>query len=473
MVVQSFVTYRGALVVIEVELVLVPGLPQIHFLGMPDQHVRESAARIKCALKKQGYEFPKSQQVLVNLRPSSMKKTSRGVELAVAAAFLWETGQVPMPLPHSQFFVYGELDLHGNVYAPEDLQQTFQFDRQVQVLTGKSNGNYVSTLQRLSVVNLKSLSTPETQDTIQSIHAKRTGFQASMQIKQSFAELIQYFSLSPFHLMLAGPAGSGKSTLAQNLIHFLPPPLESDLREISEQNQKTMSWWPLIAPHPTITAKAFLGNERSRGEVFRAHRGILFLDELLEFKPEALEVLRAPLDGHELLVSRVDQRVQQRSDFKCIATTNLCPCGDWLPDQRKEFECVLPEKKCNQYRQKLSGPLLDRFEILFLTNNKQEQFISFEQILRLCESNRTRVLSHKIVLSEGIERQLVGVSARRRNAFWKLLPVIEKVHAETHSSAQVCKIAYDLTIGNFQKLQTQSQGYFLQASSLRNSTIQT
>ncbi|MFN8944028.1 MAG: magnesium chelatase domain-containing protein, partial [Pseudobdellovibrionaceae bacterium] len=85
MVVHSFVTHQGSLVPIEVELVLVPGLPQIHFLGLPDQHIRESTERIKCALKKQGFEFPKSQQVLVNLRPSYVKKKSRGAELAVAA----------------------------------------------------------------------------------------------------------------------------------------------------------------------------------------------------------------------------------------------------------------------------------------------------------------------------------------------------------------------------------------------------
>jgi predicted ATPase with chaperone activity len=272
-------------------------------------------------------------------------------------------------------------------------------------------------------------------------------------------------------LLLAGPAGSGKSTLAKNLIHFLTPPTEKQIRELSELNKSAMSWWPFISPHPSITAKAFLGNERMQGEMFRAHQGILMLDELLEFKPEALEVLRAPLDGHELLVSRVDQRVQKVSKFTCVATTNLCPCGDWLPDQRKEFECSLPERKCVQYRQKLSGPMLDRFEVLFFTDCKQEKFISFQDIME-----KSEVLKRDFVatpqtdatrgLPDEIQNSLQGVSSRRRKAFFKLLHAVNTVHQNQKTFPEICKIAYDLTIGNFQKLQPQPLGMMMARNSL-------
>lgn len=465
MVVQTFVTQHGSLVPIEVELVLVKGLPQIQFVGLPDQNMKESKERIKCALKKQGFEFPKAQQILVNLRPNSMKKTSRGAELAVAAAILWETGQVPPPLPQSNLFLYGEIDLQGNVYEPEDLARSFHLDARAQVMTGQGlRASKAHSFQKLVVPNLKSLAQPQMNQATTSLEVKRKDFNELLCVKESFANLIRYFAVEPFHVLMAGPAGSGKSTLAKNLIHFLQPPSEEDLRSISAGLEKPLTWWPLIAPHPTITARAFLGNERSPGEVFRAHRGILFLDELLEFKAEALEVLRAPLDGHEILVSRVDQRVQKRSDFKCVATTNLCPCGEWLPGLHKEFECALPERKCTQYRQKLSGPMLDRFEVLFLTDHKQEKFIAAADLLTEIKKQK-----REVVVTEDIERQLIFVSARRRNAFQKLLRAVTAVHGADKCPQEITQIAYDLTIGNFQKLQPQSLG----AISSRNVTIPT
>lgn len=458
MVVQSFVTYQGNLIPIEVELVLMPGLPQIHFLGLPDQHMKESTERIKCALKKQGFEFPKSQQVLVNLRPSYVKKTSRGAELAVAAAFLWETGQVPPPLSQSNLFLYGEIDLQGNVYEPGDLSLAFQLDSATQVMTGAAKNTTAHGFQKLVLSSLKELVTPSRHEPMKQFRIQRVDVPEKMKVKSSFANLIRYFGVSPFHLLLAGPAGSGKSTLAKNFVHFLDAPKEEDLREISSIHEKPMSWWPLVAPHPTITAKAFLGNERYCGEVFRAHRGILFLDELLEFKPEALEVLRAPLDGHELLVSRMDQRVQKKSDFKCVATTNLCPCGEWLPGEKKEFSCVFAERKCLQYRQKLSGPILDRFEVLFFTHNKNEKLVSFDELLEEISVKNPLRQQLNVKLPSEWEIRLHGVSARRRNAFLKLLSSVQLIHENLKDDQEICEIAYDLTIGNFLKLQAETRG---------------
>ncbi len=469
MVVQSFVTHQGRLTPIEVELVLMPGLPQIHFLGLPDQHMRESTERIKCALKKQGFEFPKSQQVLVNLRPSYVKKTSRGAELAVAAAFLWETGQVPAPISQSQLFLYGEIDLQGNVYEPGDLGMAFQLDSKIQVMTGATKKQMPCGFQRLVLANLKELVRPAHHQPSEQFQIQRVGVPRKMMIKSSFANLIKYFARKPFHLLLAGPAGSGKSTLAKNFVHFLPPPTEADLREISTIHEKPLSWWPLVSPHPTITAKAFLGNERYRGEVFRAHGGVLFLDELLEFKPEALEVLRAPLDGHELLVSRMDQRVQQQAKFKCIATTNLCPCGEWLPGEKKEFSCLFSERKCLQYRQKLSGPILDRFEVLFFTHNRAETRIALDELFENGGSESVSSIDRPVSLPAEWEERLQGVSARRRNAFLKLLSSVQAVSRGLKNDDEIYETAYDLTIGNFLKLQSETRG----DSFLRNSRIPT
>ena len=154
MLVQSFIRDGQKLQPVEVELTMWPGLPGIHFLGLPDQHLKESALRIKSAIKHQGFKFPSSQQILVNLRPSYLKKNSRGLELAVAAAYLWETEQVAKPIMDSKSFIYGELSLLGEVMAPADLKTDWHNDESV-VWSGAMEGLNFKSFQIKKLQDLK------------------------------------------------------------------------------------------------------------------------------------------------------------------------------------------------------------------------------------------------------------------------------------------------------------------------------
>jgi magnesium chelatase family protein len=362
---------------VEVELILIPGLPQIHFLGLPDQIIRESIHRIKSAIRSQGFEFPKTKQIMVNVRPQHVKKSSRGLELAVAAALLWETGQLPRPLEQDDYFVYGELGLSGEVYEPEDLKD-FEASETTTVLTGKSSEPMF--FKRQCAENLQNLVQPVFKPVdVENFKPERPTMGLDMKFPKSQAKLLEVLALGEYHTMLAGPSGSGKSTLARALISFLEEPAKKDLI-------KTRSRWrPLMAPHHSISALSLVGGgvPPKPGEITKAHGGLLVMDELLEFSPASQEALREPLEEGLVRVTRGLRSETFSSRFQLVATTNLCPCGQWVPG--KDIGCRFSRGKCTSYQQKLSGPFLDRFDILYFTKktDKEEQRTGYEILKRL------------------------------------------------------------------------------------------
>lgn len=354
MKVMSLAQEGATLKPVEVELILATGLPQIHFLGLPDQVIKESIHRIKSAIREQGFTFPNAKQVLVNIRPHHIKKTSRGVELAVAAALLWETEQIRKPLDQQNYFVYGELGLDGEVFQPEDLKD-FVAPVETVVLTGASD--QPATFQRQALKNLRDLHQP------QGVPADPKAFEPvrpleglQLSFPKSQARLLQILALGGHHVLLAGPSGAGKSTLAKALVSFLEEPS-------SRSPGKT--WRPLVAPHHSLTALSLIGGgvPPKPGEITEADGGILLMDELLEFSLSVQEALREPIEEGRIRISRGLQRETFPCRFQLVATTNLCPCGDWLPG--KSVSCRFSRHRCQSYQQKLSGPFLDRFEILY------------------------------------------------------------------------------------------------------------
>jgi magnesium chelatase family protein len=364
MKVMSLAREGAQLIPVEVELLLIPGLPQIHFLGLPDQVIRESIHRIKSAIRQQGFEFPKTKQILVNIRPQHIKKSSRGVELAVAAALLWETDQLPRPLLQNQYYIYGELGLSGEVFEPEDLRE-FDAGSEATVLTGV--GEAPMSFQRHRIDCLKNLNQPSTTaaDT-ESFQPLRPEAGLNISFPKTQARLLQILALGQHHALLAGPAGSGKSTLARSLISFVADPRKEDLC------RRKISWPPLIMPHHSISSLSLIGGgvPPKPGEISKADGGLLVMDELLEFSSACQEALREPLEEGVVRVSRGLKSETFTARFQLVATTNLCPCGQWVPGG-PEIHCRFARHRCSSYQQKLSGPFLDRFEILYFTKKSQ------------------------------------------------------------------------------------------------------
>jgi magnesium chelatase family protein len=393
---KSLVRERNILVPVEVEVTLLQGLPTIQFLGLPDQIIKESIHRIKSAIRQQGFEFPRAQQVLVNIRPNHLKKSSRGLELAVAAGILWETDQLPTPVLGQDFFIYGELGLSGEVFEPEDLASDFETRDTAQVLTG-SFSSLCCPFGRRMIRQLKDLPLPEfhpaeMKDCV--VQRPREGL--DLFYNQAHAKVLLLAALGGHSVLLAGPSGSGKSTMAKVLGSLVSEPRPDEILEIRKINRPESSsrsiWRPLIQPHHSATALSLIGGgvPPKPGEISRAHRGVLILDELLEFPPKVQETLREPMEEGSLRITRGHQVVQYPAMAQVIATTNLCPCGDFTPGCRTS--CRFSLLKCRSYSQRLSGPLVDRFEILFFTEKTSlshgTEKVSGYELLKKLESTR-------------------------------------------------------------------------------------
>jgi magnesium chelatase family protein len=367
--VYSLVRSHISLAPLEVELTLVPGLPQIQILGLPDAAIRESAARIKSALRAQQFKFPKSQQVLVNLKPSHLKKTSRGLDLAIAAALLFETRQVRVPEKLETYFFYGELSLVGEIGAPDDMGDFVAEKEAATMVTGRGSSMEMPTIEISSLRDLqRPLPAPQT-------HLKsrpRRPPLAPLHFSTQAARLMMVVAAGEHSALLAGPPGSGKSTWAQHLHEVLAEPEWHQFRlsrQIARYFHTELTWRPTVAPHHSTTALAMIGGgvPISPGQITRAHGGVLILDELSEFSRVVHEALREPLETGRISVVRSGGSCDFPADILLVGTTNLCSCGKFIP--KPSSDCLCPQRRREEYVRRLSGPLLDRFQLLVWTDD--------------------------------------------------------------------------------------------------------
>ncbi len=379
---KSLIQNRNRLEIAEVEIEFIPGIPQIHFLGLPDRLIKESFYRIKSALKNSGYQFPITSQMIVNIKPNHLRKSSRGVELAVAIGLLLKTEQISEESIDKDWIIYGELGLDGHVYEPTDLAAELTYFKDETFLTGVTNvktDDPSNRLFRIKEIKDFEVSMPEARS--QADYFKRPVDGLEKFYSEDEAEFIFLIAISGVHALLAGDSGAGKSTLARSLLSFLPKPLDH------ESGRWQKRWRPLIAPHQSITPAAFLGGGQNlyEGEIERVQGGVLLVDEFLEFDPEIIESLRGPMTGEVLRLARGSENREVLSDFRVIGTTNLCPCGKWTP-LKKNLSCRYNRQKCTRYLERLSGPILDRFGILFFTAHAKSRSIKGQVILDRIEN---------------------------------------------------------------------------------------
>ncbi len=462
---------------IEIEVTLLPGVPAFHVTGLPDVATKESVMRIKAALRHQGFQLPKRDQVLFNLRPNHERKTSQGLDLAMAAAYLWETSQIPEfagCVQHSSFgtvkdsrlFLYGELALDGQVTMPDDLDLLESMRPNDYLVTGEGD----CALARGVVRDLRSL---------QSIEWREGQFNPpDLEVDRQFdhlsfcrsaADILAIIAAGEHNLFIAGPAGSGKTTFARILHTCLRVPTDSEWRRIEkiekiagrtvssatsncERLLKSRSR-PFVSPHHSASEIAILGGgvPACAGEITRAQHGVLLLDEFLEFEPSVVESLREPIERHEITLLRKGVKVTFPADFLLVATTNLCPCGDFVPgDVRK---CSYSQTRCRSFYQKLTGPLLDRFEAVCFTqqwtHQQDEDVAQVRERVReaQCFARKTRgqtIMNSRLEL-EALEAMVppfvmnnmlpeIPPSRRRRLALLRVARTI----ADLDSSPDIC-----------------------------------
>lgn len=388
MLLRSLMIRSEIAIHLQIELRLVPGLPGIRFLGLPDQSLKESEVRIRSALRASGYQFPKGRMLLVDVLPRDGKKHGRGLDLPVAVGFLLLTGQLELQNWEKKIF-YGDVSLAGQVSAPFDWLRACLFSDQ-SIVTGQfaaqrdsaepssrrleeiaeGRVEIVRTLQSFRLEALtKNPCGLEKRELIDPPSEQRQFLlmNSHLRFTPQSARVAAIAAAGGHPTLLAGPQGSGKSTLAR-VIHFLRPGvLESELRELELWSGKGER--PLLEPHHSASIISMVGGGTPvrPGIVTKAHFGSLLMDEVLLFKPEVQESLREPLETGKVCLARGTESRTLPADFLLLGTANLCQCGRWTPDQPDLCSCS--SRVRSVYEGKLRGPFVDRFQLLIFTSN--------------------------------------------------------------------------------------------------------
>lgn len=433
----GFCQHFNSWVQVEIEVSLVPGLPLIHILGLPDQAVKESSIKIKSALRSQNFEFPKARQIIINIRGGDFKKKSPGLDLPIALGILTKTNQV-LPKFDDDIFAFGELGLGGEVFQLDEtvldnllldnskLGKNKFFSGEIDSHLRVKNHFQMKQLKDLNNLDLIDKRMPDNNLSSGVLDSQNKEFFKKRKIEIKFknqedfkklkfsqeeAKLLELVTLGRHSLLLMGPRGLGKSTLAEALNYLSSEPTPAVYTHYKKyfHLHESQFWRPFVKPHHSISHLALIGGgaQCSPGEITRAHGGILLLDEMLEFDSKCQEALREPIQTKEVHLVRGRKFHTYPSDFQLIATTNLCPCGQWLPGEM--VECNYSGARCHKYREKLSGPMLDRFEILYFLKPKKKDSLNIS-----LENLRDKI-NEKRRSQEVLERQRDKIEFNKEN----------------------------------------------------------
>ena len=371
--------------IVEVELDISRGLPSFSTVGLPEGAVRESKERVKAALKNSGYHFP-ADRITVNLAPADIKKEGSGFDLPIAIGILTATGLIPHQ-SLTDHLIIGELSLDGSIRLIKGSLSMAIMAKELGlkgIYLPSENALEAGVVEEINVYPVNTLS-----ELVQSLNGIEClapiqidtdpmGIQRNYDIdfsdvrgQENVKRTLEIAAAGGHNLLMIGPPGAGKTMLAQRLSTILPSLSFDESLETSKvysvmglmsKGQGLITIRPFRAPHHTISDAGLIGGGQTPkpGEVSLAHNGVLFLDEMPEFKKNVLEVLRQPMENGTVTISRASSTITYPANFILVGAMNPCPCGFFGDPKR---ECTCSYREIQRYRKRISGPLMDRIDI--------------------------------------------------------------------------------------------------------------